>query len=94
MPSSGCSTPLFIVLTYVLARKAPRFMQVGDPPRRHPAPARRLSASTSHFKPVYNPWDQRLCLILDYDLYKAISDGRVDVVTDHIDHFDATAASC
>jgi cation diffusion facilitator CzcD-associated flavoprotein CzcO len=44
----------------------------------------------THFKPRYNPWDQRLCLIPDGDLYTAISDGRVEVVTDHIDHFDAT----
>ena len=43
-----------------------------------------------HFKPRYNPWDQRMCLIPDADLYNAISAGRADVVTDHIDHFDAT----
>ena len=43
-----------------------------------------------HFKPRYNPWDQRLCLILDNDFYEVIGDGRVDVVTDHIDHIDAT----
>ncbi|OBK14478.1 flavin-containing monooxygenase [Mycobacterium asiaticum] len=43
-----------------------------------------------HFKPRYNPWDQRLCLIPDADLYNAIKDGRAEVVTDHIDHFDAT----
>ena len=43
-----------------------------------------------HFKPPYNPWDQRLCLIPDADLYRAISDGRVEMVTDRIDHFDAT----
>ncbi len=43
-----------------------------------------------HFKPRYNPWDQRMCLIPDADLYGAISDGRADVVTDHIDHVDAT----
>ncbi len=43
-----------------------------------------------HFKPRYDPWDQRLCLILDNDLYTAIGDGRADVVTDHIDHVDAT----
>ncbi len=43
-----------------------------------------------HFKPRYNPWDQRMCLIPDADLYQAISDGRADVVTDHIDHVDAT----
>jgi cation diffusion facilitator CzcD-associated flavoprotein CzcO len=44
----------------------------------------------THFKPRYKPWDQRMCLIPDADLYTAISDGRADVVTDHIDHFDAT----
>jgi cation diffusion facilitator CzcD-associated flavoprotein CzcO len=44
----------------------------------------------THFKPRYNPWDQRMCLIPDADLYTAISDGRAEVVTDHIDHFDAT----
>jgi cation diffusion facilitator CzcD-associated flavoprotein CzcO len=43
-----------------------------------------------HFRPRYNPWDQRMCLIPDADLYNAISDGRAEVVTDHIDHFDAT----
>ncbi|QUR66316.1 flavin-containing monooxygenase [Mycobacterium spongiae] len=44
----------------------------------------------THFKPRYNPWDQRLCLIPDADLYCAVAEGRADVVTDHIDHFDAT----
>jgi cation diffusion facilitator CzcD-associated flavoprotein CzcO len=43
-----------------------------------------------HFKPRYDPWDQRLCLILDNDLYTAVGEGRADVVTEHIDHFDAT----
>jgi cation diffusion facilitator CzcD-associated flavoprotein CzcO len=43
-----------------------------------------------HFRPAYNPWDQRLCLIPDADLYVAIGDGRAEVVTDHIDHFDST----
>ncbi|MBW0012733.1 NAD(P)/FAD-dependent oxidoreductase [Mycobacterium sp.] len=42
-----------------------------------------------HFKPRYNPWDQRMCLIPDADLYTAIADGRAEVVTDHIDHVDA-----
>jgi cation diffusion facilitator CzcD-associated flavoprotein CzcO len=44
----------------------------------------------THFKPRYNPWDQRLCLIPDADLYSAITAGRAEVVTDHIDHVDAT----
>ena len=44
----------------------------------------------THFKPRYNPWDQRPCLVPDADLYVAIGEGRAEVVTDHIDHFDAT----
>ncbi|MGV0905926.1 flavin-containing monooxygenase [Mycobacterium novum] len=43
-----------------------------------------------HFKPPYQPWDQRLCLILDADLYSEISAGRLEMVTDRIDHFDAS----
>ena len=40
-----------------------------------------------HFTPPYNPWDQRLCLIPDSDLYNAINRGDVDVVTSAIDRF-------
>ncbi|HUR75548.1 MAG TPA: NAD(P)/FAD-dependent oxidoreductase [Sporichthya sp.] len=40
-----------------------------------------------HFTPSYEPWDQRLCLVPDGDLFKAIRSGSVDVVTDHIDTF-------
>jgi cation diffusion facilitator CzcD-associated flavoprotein CzcO len=43
-----------------------------------------------HFKPRYAPWDQRLCLVADGDLFDEISQGRADVVTDTIDHFDET----
>ncbi|MBW2314603.1 MAG: NAD(P)/FAD-dependent oxidoreductase, partial [Deltaproteobacteria bacterium] len=39
-----------------------------------------------HFTPSYNPWDQRLCLIPDADLFKAIQSGKASVVTDRIDH--------
>ena len=38
-----------------------------------------------HFNPIYNPWDQRICLIPDSDLYRAIRSGTADVVTGHID---------
>ncbi len=41
----------------------------------------------SHFTPSYNPWDQRLCLIPDGDLYESISAGKASVVTDHIESF-------
>ncbi|ORI17167.1 NAD(P)/FAD-dependent oxidoreductase [Rhodococcus sp. 1168] len=41
----------------------------------------------THFTPKYNPWDQRLCLVPDSDLFTAIGEGKVDVVTDHIERF-------
>jgi monooxygenase len=41
----------------------------------------------SHFTPRYNPWDQRLCVVPNGDLFKAIAAGTVSVVTDHIDTF-------
>ena len=42
------------------------------------------------FKPRYNPWDQRMCLVADGDVFTEISKGRLEVVTDHIDHVDAS----
>jgi monooxygenase len=41
----------------------------------------------THFTPVYNPWDQRLCLIPDGDLFTAINSGKVSMVTDQIETF-------
>ncbi len=40
--------------------------------------------------PAYDPWDQRLCLVPDGDLFKAVKSGRASVVTDHIDTFTET----
>ena len=40
-----------------------------------------------HFTPRYNPWDQRMCLVPDSDLFNSIKSGKASVVTDHIDHF-------
>jgi len=44
----------------------------------------------THFTPTYNPWDQRLCLIPNGDLFKAINSGQASVVTDQIDTFTPT----
>jgi cation diffusion facilitator CzcD-associated flavoprotein CzcO len=44
----------------------------------------------THFNPRYNPWDQRLCLVPDGDLFAAISDGRASVVTDRVERFTRT----
>ncbi|MET1114109.1 MAG: metal-dependent hydrolase [Comamonas sp.] len=69
--------------------------------RRYPQAARRLIRARAkralppgypvdeHFNPPYAPWDQRLCLVPDGDLFKAISAGKASVVTDHIAHFTA-----
>src|ERR1700739_333133 len=41
----------------------------------------------THFTPRYDPWDQRLCLVPDGDLFKAIRDKRASVTTAEIDTF-------
>ncbi len=41
----------------------------------------------THFTPRYNPWDQRLCLVPDSDLFKSLRSGAATVVTDTIDSF-------
>lgn len=43
-----------------------------------------------HFTPSYNPWDQRLCLVPNSDLFRSIRGGRASVVTDHIERFTET----
>ncbi len=44
----------------------------------------------THFTPTYDPWDQRLCIVPDGDLFKAIRKGSVDVVTDRVAEFTET----
>jgi cation diffusion facilitator CzcD-associated flavoprotein CzcO len=43
----------------------------------------------THFKPRYEPWDQRLCLVPDGDLFRAIRDGDASIVTDRVAEFTA-----
>ena len=38
-----------------------------------------------HFMPAYNPWDQRVCLVPDADLFETMNRGKVSVITDHIE---------
>jgi len=40
-----------------------------------------------HFTPSYNPWEQRLCLVPDGDLFTSINDGKASVVTDQVESF-------
>ena len=80
---------IMTVLIYAIARKAPKFSRrfVRSAAKRNLPEGYPVDV---HFNPRYNPWDQRLCLILDNDFYEVIGDGRLDVVTDQIDHIDAT----
>ena len=43
-----------------------------------------------HFGPHYNPWDQRLCVVPDGDLFRTIRHGKTEVVTDSIERFTTT----
>ncbi len=42
-----------------------------------------------HFAPAYQPWDQRVCVAPDADLFQAIKAGQASIVTDHIERFEA-----
>lgn len=44
-------------------------------------------ADMSHFTPSYNPWDERLCVVPDGDLFQSLRKGKASVVTDHIETF-------
>jgi monooxygenase len=71
---------------YVLSRRKPDFVRkliVGGA-RQALGPSYDVGR---HFTPRYNPWDQRLCLVPDGDLFKAIRRGDASVVTDTIDRF-------
>jgi monooxygenase len=41
----------------------------------------------THFNPKYGPWDQRMCVVPDGDLFEALSSGRASIVTDTIETF-------
>ncbi|MEK5757985.1 NAD(P)/FAD-dependent oxidoreductase [Acinetobacter variabilis] len=43
-----------------------------------------------HFTPNYEPWDQRLCVVPDGDLFKILREGHASVETDHIEKFTET----
>ena len=41
----------------------------------------------THFTPSYEPWDQRVCVVSNGDMFRSIADGSAEVVTDHVDRF-------
>jgi monooxygenase len=76
-----------------------RMRIIYDLSKRHPDVMRRLIRALTkhqlpdgfpvdvHFKPRYNPWDERLCVVPDGDLFREIRKGRASVVTDRIVRF-------
>ena len=42
---------------------------------------------STHLTPSYNPWDQRMCLIPDNDMFRVMREGKADIVTGQIDRF-------
>jgi cation diffusion facilitator CzcD-associated flavoprotein CzcO len=80
---------LLTMLNYELCQRLPGFMKalIRKGIAKQLPPGYDVDA---HFTPHYNPWDQRLCLAPDADLFKAMSSGRASVVTDTIDTFTET----
>jgi len=88
-------------LAYRLTRRlnVGRQRLIYDLSKRHPAMMRRLIRALTkhqlpegfpvdvHFKPRYNPWDERLCVVPDGDLFREIRAGRASVVTDRVARF-------
>jgi monooxygenase len=77
---------LLTLLVFQLSRRRPRFVK-GLIRKGVQRQLPRGYEVDKHFKPPYNPWDQRMCLVPDGDLFQAISDGSASVVTDHIETF-------
>jgi monooxygenase len=77
---------LTMMLIFNLSRRRPSFMKALI----RKGVANRLPPGydiDTHFRPLYNPWDQRMCLVPDGDLFEAICEGSASVVTDRIETF-------
>ena len=80
---------LLTQFSFQLSRRAPELVKKGI--RKGVVEALPVGYDVdTDFAPRYNPWDQRLCLVPDGDLFRAISAGGAEVVTDTIDTFTPT----
>jgi cation diffusion facilitator CzcD-associated flavoprotein CzcO/pimeloyl-ACP methyl ester carboxylesterase len=82
----------YSMFTYQLSRRRPETMKAI---LRKSAVAKLPSGFPvdTHLAPSYNPWDQRLCAIPDGDLYRAISRGAAEIVTDGINRVTPTGVA-
>src|SRR5215213_6609768 len=80
---------LLMMLSFKLSRRFPNLMRKVI--RR--GVRRRLPEGydvDTHFNPIYNPWDQRLCLAPDSDLFDVLASGAASIRTDGIETFTET----
>ena len=71
---------------FKLARNKPEKMKKNLTKRIRKALGKDYDAAT--FTPPYDPWDQRVCLVPDADLFEAMKAGKADIVTGHIERFE------
>ncbi|HET9319783.1 MAG TPA: NAD(P)/FAD-dependent oxidoreductase [Bryobacteraceae bacterium] len=76
----------FMIYLYQLAQHFPNFVKSGLINKIRQQLGSGYDVNT-HFTPRYNPWEQRLCLVPDGDLFQAIRGGRASVVTRTIDRY-------
>ena len=79
----------FQTATYQLSRRRPALVKRAI----RALVARQLPAGIdvdTHFNPTYDPWDQRMCLVPNGDLFKVLKGGSASVVTDHVETFTET----
>ncbi len=76
---------LFTLYIYNLSHRKPKMMKkfFVNTAKKALGP----NIDVKHFRPDYNPWQQRLCAIPDNDLFNVIRDGQASIITDHIDTF-------
>jgi cation diffusion facilitator CzcD-associated flavoprotein CzcO len=72
---------------FKLARRSPQ--KVKDDLHERIEKALGPAYDKASFTPPYDPWDQRLCLVPDDDLFEAMKAGRAEIVTGHIEAFEA-----
>jgi cation diffusion facilitator CzcD-associated flavoprotein CzcO len=83
-PAVRWKNALIAMATYQLSRRRPdlvkSFLSKGA--------AKQLPEGydvAAHFSPAYEPWDQRVCVVPDGDLFTAVRGGRAEIVTDRIE---------
>jgi cation diffusion facilitator CzcD-associated flavoprotein CzcO len=78
-----------ILLGYQLSRRRPEFMKRAIKKMTLPHLPEGFDYDT-HLTPPYNPWDQRMCLVPDGDLFVSLKEGKASIVTDTIETFTET----